>query len=257
MKIQYVNPAGNITAIVEGFVPMAERISLSKKILDKKCAEQVGFETAPALGGLYRLEMMGGEFCGNAARSFGYLKALEEFGAGVHTINVEISGAEAPVPVMVDLDKNTAFARMPVPARLEQIEVQGYSCPVVMCHGICHLIALDVTPDEVFVETALDAMKSLKQDAYGIMFLDARKGTLIPAVYVAATDSLVWESSCGSGSVACGWYLAMAAQVMDSSETKVYTFAQPGGTIQVEAVLLNGRVTACIMGGEVNIIEMK
>ena len=35
MKIQYVNPAGNITAIVEGFVPMARRISLSKKILDK------------------------------------------------------------------------------------------------------------------------------------------------------------------------------------------------------------------------------
>ena len=92
MKIQYVNPAGNVTAIVEGFVPMAERISLSKKILEKKCAEQVGFETAPALGGLYRLEMMGGEFCGNAARSFGYLKALESFTEGEHTIPVEISG---------------------------------------------------------------------------------------------------------------------------------------------------------------------
>ena len=171
-------------------------------------------------------------------------------------MNVEISGTEAPVQVMVDLDKDMAFARMPVPTRLEQIGVQGCSYPVVMCNGICHLIALDMTPDETFVETALGALKALKQDAYGIMFLDAREGKLTPAVYVPTTDSLVWESSCGSGSVACGWYLAMAAQVVDSLETKVYTFAQPGGSIQVEVMLRDGKVTACTMGGNVEIVNM-
>ena len=257
MKIQYVNPAGNMTAIVEGFVPMAERISLSKKILDKKYAEQVGFETAPALGGLYRLEMMGGEFCGNAARSFGYLKALEEFETGAHTINVEISGAEAPIAINVDLDKGVSFAQMPIPSRLEQVVVQGSSYPVVMCHGICHLIALGVLPDEVFVASALDAMKSLKQDAYGIMFVDARTGRLTPAVYVPTTDSLVWESSCGSGSVACGWYLAMAESVMKEASMQTYAFVQPGGTIHVELTLQGDKVTACSMGGEINIVEVK
>lgn len=256
MKIQYVNPAGNITAIVEGFVPMAERISLSKKILDKKCAEQVGFETAPALGGLYRLEMMGGEFCGNAARSFGYLKALEEFGTGEHTINVEISGAESPVEVSVNLVEHTAFAQMPVPVRLEQVVVNGSSYPVVMCHGICHLIALGKTAEEVFVVSALDAMKHFKQDAYGIMFLDARKGTLTPAVYVPTTDSLIWESSCGSGSVACGWYLAMAAGAVETSPAITYSFSQPGGTIRVELILREGRVVTCTMGGEISMINV-
>lgn len=255
MKIQYVNPAGNITAIVEGFVPMAERISLSKKILDKKYAEQVGFETAPALGGAYRLEMMGGEFCGNAARSFGYLKALESLETGCHEMGIEISGAEMPLTVWVNLEENTAFAQMPIPTRLEQAEVKGRSYPVVMCHGICHLIALGMEPDEAFVSSALDVMKSFKQDACGIMFLDARKGRLTPAVYVEGTDSLVWESSCGSGSVACGWYLAMAAQMTDASETATYTFAQPGGTIQVELTLRDGKVASCTMGGEISLIN--
>ncbi len=255
MKVKYVNPAGNITAIVEGFVPMAERISLSKKILDKKYAEQVGFETAPAVGGLYRLEMMGGEFCGNAARSFGYLKALEAYGTGVHTIDIEISGTEAPITVEVDLEKGTAFARMPIPSRLEQKEVRGSFYPVVMSHGICHLIALEVEPDEEFVKEALQVMKSLKQDAYGIMFLSARKGVLTPAVYVPTTDSLVWESSCGSGSVACGWYLAMAADAIEGNALRSYSFVQPGGTIWVELTLQNGRVTLCTMGGEISIVE--
>ncbi len=255
MKIQYVNPAGNVTAIVEGFVPMAERISLSRKIMDKKCAEQVGFEAAPALGGLYRLEMMGGEFCGNAARSFGYLKARETYESGVHTINVEISGTEAPVSVMVDLDKSTAFAQMPVPTRLEQVKVGDTSYPVVMCHGICHLIALGIQPDAEFVMEALIAMKFLRQDAYGIMFLDARERTLIPAVYVPTTDSLVWESSCGSGSVACGWYLSQAIATVDGGCAASYTFCQPGGTIQVDIALKEGRVIACTMGGEISIIN--
>ena len=255
MKIQYVNPAGNVTAIVEGFVPMAERISLSKKILEKKCAEQVGFETAPALGGLYRLEMMGGEFCGNAARSFGYLKALECFSEGVHTIPVEISGTEAPVPVTVDLDKGTAYAQMPVPTRLEYLKVCENTYPVVMCHGICHLIALGVEPGEAFAEEALQAMKELKQDAYGIMFLDAGKETLTPLVYVPTTNSMIWESSCGSGSVACGWYLFQALAAVDGSSTRTYTFSQPGGSIQVAIVRKDGRVANCTMGGEIRLIN--
>lgn len=255
MKIQYVNPAGNVTAIVEGFVPMAERISLSKKILEKKCAEQVGFETAPALGGLYRLEMMGGEFCGNAARSFGYLKALESFAEGVHTIPVEISGTEAPVPVTVDLDRDTAYAQMPVPTRLEYLNVQGNAYPVVMCHGICHLIALEVKASETFAEEALQAMKELRQDAYGIMFLDARKERLTPVVYVPTTNSMVWESSCGSGSVACGWYLAQATDVVENKSAVSYIFKQPGGEIQVDISLKKGMVTSCAMGGEISILN--
>lgn len=255
MKIQYVNPAGNVTAIVEGFVPMAERISLSKKILEKKCAEQVGFETSPALGGLYRLEMMGGEFCGNAARSFGYLKALESYKSGEHTILVEISGAEMPVVVRVDLDKRTAFAQMPVPTRLECVSVRGTSYPVVMCHGICHLIALGVQPEDDFVTEALSAMKKLRQDAYGVMFLDAGKGRLTPVVYVPTTDSLMWESSCGSGSVACGWYLSQATLVVEERSEASYSFMQPGGTILVDITLKDGKAVACSMGGEIGIVN--
>ena len=42
-------------------------------------------------------------------------------------------------------------------------------------------------------------LNRLEQEAWGVMFLSGQQ--LTPAVYVKSTDSLVWESSCGSGSV--------------------------------------------------------
>ena len=65
-KIHYVDPAGNMTAIVRGEFDAEKRVELAKSIMQQEKAEQVGFETAPVNGGDCRLEMMGGEFCGNA-----------------------------------------------------------------------------------------------------------------------------------------------------------------------------------------------
>ncbi|MCB5943064.1 hypothetical protein LJB68_16170, partial [bacterium 210820-DFI.6.52] len=49
--------------------------SVSNDILNKSNlkAEQVGFVKRPIMDGEARLEMMGGEFCGNALRSFGMI----------------------------------------------------------------------------------------------------------------------------------------------------------------------------------------
>ena len=73
LRIIMADPAGNRTAIVRTPVPADQRAQIAAKILqiNDLRAEQVGFETSALMGGTGRLEMMGGEFCGNAARSYG------------------------------------------------------------------------------------------------------------------------------------------------------------------------------------------
>lgn len=58
--IHYVDPAGNMTAIVRGEFGNEKRVELAKQILQQEKAEQVGFEVPPVNGGDCRLEMMGG-----------------------------------------------------------------------------------------------------------------------------------------------------------------------------------------------------
>ena len=68
--VAVLDPAGNVTAIVCSDVPAAERARVAAQILrlPELGIEQVAFLTAPRSGGEIRLEMMGGEFCGNALR---------------------------------------------------------------------------------------------------------------------------------------------------------------------------------------------
>ena len=83
------DPAGNITAFVIGDVDPAHRAKIANKIIDDydPSVEQVGFISKKA-DGSYRMDMMGGEFCANASRSFGlylaktFLDDLGEFGRG-------------------------------------------------------------------------------------------------------------------------------------------------------------------------------
>ncbi|MCL2271001.1 MAG: hypothetical protein FWC24_06635, partial [Treponema sp.] len=95
IEIARADPAGNITVFVLSRLGSAERARAAKALLadpDLK-AEQVGFVTAPAVKeGIWRLEMAGGEFCGNASRSFGLLVAAECGLTGKHVLSVEISG---------------------------------------------------------------------------------------------------------------------------------------------------------------------
>ena len=75
MRIRYIpaDPAGNLTALTLTQVRPEERAAVAAQMM-ARCPEgfeQVGFigkEAAKAA--LPRLDMMGGEFCGNAARAF-------------------------------------------------------------------------------------------------------------------------------------------------------------------------------------------
>ena len=82
MKIVYcyVDPGGNPTVLVLNKVSRKSQAKVANSIFQKltNSCEQVGFiEPAGDPNAQFRLQMMGGEFCGNAARATGVFWALK------------------------------------------------------------------------------------------------------------------------------------------------------------------------------------
>jgi diaminopimelate epimerase len=265
-EIVIADPAGNITVFVLGPVENPENhAALSRAILADPLlkAEQAGFVFPPETeGGLWRLEMMGGEFCGNAARSFGLFVARERGLKGKVSIPVSVSGMERPVTVNLDAESGWAEAEIPRPLALESLEYSGTRLPVVVFDGITHLIAPAFTPSETTFKKIRDSLEkkyaSLPSGgripaALGVLFYDAGSRFMTPAVYVRATDTLVFESSCGSGSAALGVW---ESRDLPDGECRI-SAAQPGGVIEVKVRKTRGHVDSVRVGGMVTLSRLK
>ena len=245
MRIRMIlaDPAGNLTALALTAVAPDQRAQIAARIMRAAAVEQVAFiDEESLLSPLPRMDMMGGEFCGNATRAFG-LYAAGRRGKEEMRICVSASGAREPVPVTLDLSRARALARMPLPFAVERIEAAGRQIPVVRMEGIAHAVLRGEDPSPELARAVLAAMP--KEDAQGVLFAQGNRMT--PLVYVAATDTCVWESSCGSGSVALAWLLS---QGMPDGE-HAFSFDEPGGTLEVVVQRRGGQAAAVTMGGSV------
>lgn len=242
VTVVMADPAGNRTAIVRQGVPKSERARVAEQILEhtELRAEQIGFETRPLYGGSAgRLEMAGGEFCGNAARSFGYLLCRER---GLDHCVIEISGTRDKLEVICDPDNETGVVQMPMPEKIEMVagdEQEMY--PLVVFRGITHMICTDREPDEDFARRMIGRYGDA-YSAFGVQFV--RDGRLTPIVYVSQTGTVCRESSCGSGSLATAWYLTQKKE--DGFHS--YSFEEPGGTITARIAKREGRYAGTIGG---------
>jgi diaminopimelate epimerase len=150
MKILVADPAKNITVFVLDPVEDSNsRTALARAILADKSlkAEQVGFVSQPASGlgqSLWRLEMSGGEFCGNAARCFGLYVARTQELKGKINLSVSVSGAKEPVRLEVDTERSRAAAEMPKPLAMESVEYEGRCLSVFFFFCITHVFAIDL-----------------------------------------------------------------------------------------------------------------
>jgi diaminopimelate epimerase len=268
MKFDLViaDPAGNITVFVlKPPAPAAERILLSKALLADPAlsAEQVAFVIPPNSAGeqrrYWRLEMMGGEFCGNAARSFGLLVAQKTGLLGRRRVMIESSGADSPLPVQVDTETGRAEAEIPGPRSINTLEFEGRILPVCVFDGITHVIAEDLEPAretffaiKALYENAPARNAAPRSDAFGVMFYNRTSGFMSPLVYVYGTDSLVFESSCGSGSAALASY---KSRELGDGE-KRYEIRQPGGVIETRVVKQGGEVISAAIGGPVEMRQL-
>ena len=168
-------------------------------------------------------------------------------GRGETRLAVSVSGAREPVPVAVDLRQNRAYAQMPLPYALEWILADEQKIPLVRMEGIDHALLLDAAPSPEAAERVLAAMP--KQDARGVLFVQG--GKMTPLVEVAATGTRVWESSCGSGTVALAWYLAQ--NLADGMHA--FAFDEPGGRLEARVAMRAGRAAQIEMGGAVKLGE--
>lgn len=256
LNIAILNPAGNVTAVVLSAVAPERRAALSERLLSlpELHIEQAAFLVPPRHGGEIRLEMMGGEFCGNALRCAGFYRALCRAEQGKCCVMAEISGADGVLPVMVDVAQSAASTTMPLPVSVERLDWPGAPVHRVAFDGITHYVVDRAEPDDALVQRAL--RDDAGSPAVGVIFLDRATGAIRPIVYVRETGSCVAETSCASGSTAAA--IVLSADLLDGiTEIGV---GQPGGDLEVGVRKEAGQVTGLSIGGPIRleqIIELR
>lgn len=238
LKVLRADPAGNITLFVLSPVEKNEYADVANRLmaLPQFAAEQVGFIHDG------RMDMEAGEFCGNASRAYGMLVARQQGISG--EVQVEVSGCDHPLSVFVT--ETAASCEMPLPLWVRQVGVKGKTCTLVHLGGIAHLIVENVPPSETFFAAAEPIFREMAElEAYGVIFLDGEK--MRPLVKVPATDTLFWEGSCGSGTLAA--QIARCEGLPDG----VYggAFIQPAGTVTAEVTRHDGKIVSAKIGGPV------
>lgn len=216
------DPAGNLTLLVTTPTAAASRPALARALLARTDCQQVGFLTEPRLGGLARLEMMGGEFCGNALRCLGALAAAERGLPPGEPVAVEISGCDSPLTVWPAPPGGYVRGEIPLPLLLEVWR----GMPTAVFAGIVHALCRREVNDRRVRTLARSLAGHYRAPAAGILLLTPGTLQLRPAVYVRDTDTLYFESSCASGSAA-----AAAILSAESRDSAAYCLAQPGGIL--------------------------
>jgi len=170
------------------------------------------YPTTEQAGLLYidcnRLEMAGGEFCGNASAAAAVLltnKSTEP------TVRYSVSGFEGSVVakiVSVDSDKyrvRTSFNTMNY--KIEKIEYEGRQLSIVDMKGITHILIKSTFPAtnyEATLRKLVDRLNLQACEAVGVIWYkqQSEKVKINPVVWVKKVDTLYYESACGSGAIA-------------------------------------------------------
>ncbi|NLW81376.1 MAG: hypothetical protein GXY42_06850 [Desulfovibrionales bacterium] len=239
LRFYKVFPGGNPTILVLDPVDPLERSAVAQAFMagGHLQAEQVGFLDLGAHP--VRLDMMGGEFCGNACRSAAAVMATE--GAGLFREGagwageLSASGARRPLRVRAVPAGETweCWAEMPLLDADDPVSDLGPGLGLIRLPGIVHL-CLDETrhpfPADVVRETAqLRRRFGLDGEAVGcIWYAPHAAGCAIkPVVWVRSTASTCFETGCGSGSLAValwlgrGQNLPMPAHVVQPSGREI------------------------------------
>ena len=263
MKLRFikVNPSGNTTIFI--LDPVARElypaVGTAVMAYESVGAEQVGFiekdDTVPAG---WRMCMAGGEFCGNASRSFASWLNLCPDGGSPRAFAEEereqvitVSGADKPLTARLtrmDAD-NKCYAKidMPLPERVLTGNDPWFGdYTLVIFQGIAHLVLMNRDPRDEDVDKMREllAAMNLKPDAFGLMYYDGSRRFMKPLVCVEESHTLVWENSCGSGTSALACALAHRA---DASLEDIL-IRQPGGELHVDVFWDKG-VKRLVLGG--------
>ena len=256
--IRYVllNPAGNLTCLVLDPVAEKERGEITALLMDR--CEQVGYLTAPKNpGARARLQMMGGEFCGNASMATAAFLAQEDgLGEGKEAeILLEVSGTDKPVSCRVRRMHEgwSGTVDMPLIRKAEEIRIGEEKLIAVTLPGMVHLIKAGTGLEKNRAETLIrEAAGIVRAPAIGLLQWDEKTQAMIPLVYVRESGTLVWETACGSGSTAiAGW------KAWQTGQSTQVTVLQPGGILKADVEMTGKTFHAIRLTGSVRIGEVE
>lgn len=266
-----VNPVENMTVFILDPIPRQFHINVANKIMEYGSihAEQVGFIEKPCTEegkskNCIRLQMMGGEFCGNAARSLAAVLVDKEYPCvkkknEKFMVPLEVSGFNGVINCEVECLKNNneynSKISMPLVKETKDFYINHdgtvYKCTMVDFSGIIHLIVdcKGIADKEGFFYKVKSELEYTGFDALGVMFYDYEKSYMEPLVYVKGTDSLFWERSCASGTSA----LAVALTQKQERSLDILV-KQPGGELQVTTEWYNECIKKIYLNGKVKIV---
>lgn len=258
MKIDYakLDPTGNTTILVKTPVPRARHGAVAAALLEALGGEQVGYVESPVHpDAVARLQMMGGEFCGNATMSLGALLSRE---AAEASLLLEVSGSDAPVPCRVRKTDGgwTGTVQMPPPRAIHAVELDTdtgeLTAPLIEMDGISHLILpVETGLGEPQLRRRLPEWNAaIGADALGALLWDESSSSIDPLVWVPASGTLVRERGCGSGSAAVGCWLAKRA-----GRDRCADIRQAGGTITVDVRMKDGAFASVTITGQIRLVE--
>ncbi|WP_236146631.1 diaminopimelate epimerase [Paenibacillus xylanilyticus] len=246
-EIEFIkfNPTQNMTVLVKTSHPAEEYQHIASSIMsyDHVYAEQVGF-IVPTLqrGAAARLQMAGGEFCGNACMALAaYLASEQELGSRDYTeLLLEVSGTEQLITCQVRKQLNEYFCQvnMPIPRQIERqtITYEGFDQDMIIVRyeEFIHIV-VEVDGFDDGIRTRAQNLArllglTLGDKLIGILLFNPLSEELAPLIYVPGLDSLIWERGCGSGTASLGAYLAWKTGREITALIK-----QPGGSINVVA----------------------
>lgn len=220
------DPGGNKTILVDnrdGKIMRSVYGTLAQSLMVDEI-EQVGFietgEKRPI-----RLQMMGGEFCINAARC---AALWNKNATGDNEFEFESSGTDSVVSTTV-----AEWASIEINMDAERWDISDYS--VVGFDGITHfvLFGAQLSQDDIRrrLDTILEDPKYEVGDcpAVGLIIVDQRR-TILPLIYVRDTNTFIFETACGSGTI--------AALIAEDKMMEVYR--QPSGSLYVVERTPNG-----------------
>jgi diaminopimelate epimerase len=235
LRFTKVSPTGNITILVWDDVKRDEHASLANELMSEMHlgAEQVGYVEKPTIPNtIAHLQMMGGEFCGNATRALAFTLVKDNVD-GVNIVNniakfqLSVSGVSRALSVEVEVDKDNnpliSKVEMPIYENLDKVsDITISNCNtegnIVSMEGITHIIVdkakFPFHPEANRYESQLKRLKDEfnleNEEAVGVMWISKNDGSIHmdPVVYVKETNSYYYETSCGSGTVAVALSLA-------------------------------------------------
>ncbi len=241
LNIIPADPAGNKTIFVTTPVDRKnyQQIASFLLSLDEYEAEQVAFILPDG-----SMEMCGMEFCGNASRTYGLIRAKQLGADRYGSISINVSGCDHPLIVEYSIPDNFTKIAMPEP-----LNIMDYRNDVLVnLGGIMHLVTTNKNADpNTFQRLKNRLMNEFAPPALGVMFYDTESCELTPVVYVADVDTTYFEGSCASGTVAVAAALTRDMEDGDAS----FTIRQPKGTLtavikkrqnQIESVSIEGPV---------------